>query len=111
MLCESIRLFENRNNQEGEHCWGFTKRWKGRLLLTAELWWPQCSPDHLGALCLGHDPHAGGIGVWAIATSFAFDDSASTACAGKLLLKEKYTEALRKKGEKRFSRTACSYVE
>ena len=36
VLCESIRVFENRNNQVCEHAWGFNKREKGVAAKTAD---------------------------------------------------------------------------
>ena len=49
VLCESIRVFENRNNQVCEHSWGFTKRGKGVAAKTADPLALGCSPDHLRA--------------------------------------------------------------
>ena len=79
MLCGSIRVLENRNNQECEHSWGFTKRWKGVAAKTADpLGWPLgCPPDCQGSPFLqAMTMAAGNLGCASTLTSSAFDGTA-----------------------------------
>ena len=72
MLCESIRVFENRNNQVCEHSWG-----EGVAAKTADPLALGCSPDHLRAPFVpAMATVAGNLGCASTLTSVAFDGSA-----------------------------------
>ena len=78
VLCESIRVFENRNNQVCEHAWGFNKREKGVAAKTADplvSWVLSWSPESPFCSSNGHSV-AGNLGCASTLTSFAFDSTA-----------------------------------